>query len=344
MALIFTEGFDTYGSGSATSHSPTNVMNRRGWTGAQLKRSETARVSGWAYSAAVNYTDRMNLSNTEAIKTIGLAFKVVNNDYRGNYIIGMHDSTTAQMNIYLNSSGFLEVRRGASTVLDTGTTTIDVNTWYYVELKTTIHNTTGAYELMIDGVSEVSDTGVDTQETGNAYWDSVALLTAGFGAPYLIHIDDMYVTDSTGANNTGFLGVIQIETIRPTSDVTTDWTALGAGSHYVEVDENPIDDDTSYVESGTPADRELFGMGDTAAGTPTIFGITSIVDARNTDATTHDIQLVNKSSTTTTVSSPQTVGSTSAAKFEEITELNPDTSTAWTKTTIDAAEFGFEVA
>jgi hypothetical protein len=79
------------------------------------------------------------------------------------------------------------------------------------------------------------------------------------------------------------------------------------------------------------------------AGLGTIAGICHRVICRKTDVTDFDIKLVTKSGSTTDVDSAQSVGSTTFLCKQEIAEVNPDTSSAWTASEIGASQFGYEV-
>ena len=341
MALIFTEGFDVYGTAVKSPFSPTGCEARRGWSGG-LYVTE-GRIDGYSASSGFGGSLVKSLTTTETTKTIGFAFRMdLGTSAPSSPLLRLYDGTTLQVELYINASGALEVKRG-TTVLEASAAQLQLNRWYYVELQTTINNSTGAYELKLDGASLISDTGVDTQESANAYWDK--LVFYGTGEWHGAIFDDIYVTDSTGAYNTGFLGTVHIQTLFPDADVTSAWTPSAGSDHYALVDENPVDDDTTYVEDNVSTNRELFDM---PALTPTamadIRGVTNIVDCRVTDASSVDMKMVNVSNVTDTAGATQTISSQSFFKYEEITEQDPDAGAPWTKTTLEAAQFGFEVA
>ena len=274
-------------------------------------------------------------------KTVVFAIFMKNVSYYNQDFLRLYDGAKIQMAFGTDIHGFLQVKRNA-TILETSTTVLMKERWNYIEVQTTINNSTGAYELKLNGTTVFSDTSVDTQESANTYWSGLTL--RGIGDWDNVFFDDCYVTDTTGSYNTGFMGTIHIESIFPDADVTKEWTTSTGTDHYALVDENPADDDTSYVEDDTATNRELFDLPALSPTTLTIKGVTSILDARITDASTVDMKFVNVSNVTTTTSSSQTISSQSQARYEEIYEEDPDASAAWTKTTFEAAQFGFEVA
>jgi len=71
------------------------------------------------------------------------------------------------VSIAMNTSDQLEVWVGSDssawdTLVGTSTTTISRDTWYYIEIHLIYAGAAGTVELKIDGVTEVSDTNVDT--------------------------------------------------------------------------------------------------------------------------------------------------------------------------------------
>ena len=339
MAIIFTEGFDAYGTSGISS--PTGAPLRRGWN--RDGQTETGRINGYALGLRHNLITGVKVLNYETTKTVGYALYLEDtlpvNKY---YVFTLYDGSTIQMSVKLNADRKLEVYRGDSVLLATGTTVIDIASWRYVEFKTTIDDSAGAYELRIDGILELSDSGIDTQMSSNSYWEffGFRVLLSGL---YRVHVDDFYILDSTGSSNNDFLGPIHIETLFPDADVTSQWTTSTGVDHYAMVDENPADDDTSYLEDDTTGQRELFDFPALAPGTLDIFAVTSVLDANITEAEILDLKFVNQSDTTVTTGSAVEIISDTRLRYTEIYEEDPDASSPWTKTTLEAAQFGFEV-
>ncbi|RKZ91737.1 MAG: hypothetical protein DRQ40_09500 [Gammaproteobacteria bacterium] len=344
MALIFTEGFDAYGDPSASYIEPADIAARRGWL--YLSGSIPAkegRINGTSVANFGPQKPRFLGSNTESTTVMGIAYMFAKAEaLGGSYPIVIREDADVQLSVVLNSSGKLEVRRGTTTTLATGTTVIKLKRWYYIELKSTIHQTTGSFELRIDGKTELSETGTDTQATSNAYANVFGFSSTNTAVDSH-RVDDMYVLDSTGTYNNDFLGPIHIETLFPDEDVTSQWSPSSGTDHYALVDENPCDNDTTYLEDNVTGQRELFDWPALPPSAMTIVAVTSIVDSRVTDASSVDLKLVNVSGTTTTVGTAQTVASESFSCYEEMYEENPDSSSAWTKASLEAAKFGFEV-
>src|SRR5205823_4358813 len=81
---------------------------------------------------------------------------------------------SSQVNLQVNPDGTLAVAR-AGTVLGTTSAAISINTWYHVEIKTTVHPSAGTAQVWLNGVSRLSLTGLNTRSTGNATANQFAI-------------------------------------------------------------------------------------------------------------------------------------------------------------------------
>lgn len=336
MALIFSDGFDAYGTSGTSSG-----MISKGWC---LERDIYAgRTDGYSMCPTASQHTYCTIGNNDATKTMGFALQLTNSSAWDHFYLYLGDGPNSpHIKVFLNSSQKLDFYLG-STLKQSGTTTLSLNTWYYIEIKSTIDNSNGSYELKIDGITEYSDSGIDTKYLGDANWNRLDFYVSSGPASGDILVDDLYVTDSSGSVNTGFLGDTHIETLFPNSDAgTNQWTTSTGTDHYALVDDNPMDD-SSYLEDDTSGNRELFDM-DSLTGSGSIVATVSNVTYAVTDAEVINIKPVIKSGTTTTTGSSSVIASTDWSKQVEIYEEDPDTTSAWTKTAVNAAQFGFEVS
>jgi hypothetical protein len=213
--------------------------------------------------------------------------------------------------------------------------------WYHLEFKVYCDNTAGTYELKLNGVTIASDTGVDTQEGTSNYHQSVRLHSINDRTP---HYDDLYVCDGTGSKNNDFLGVVKAVPIFPESDHTAQWeTVVGGPNHADSVDEIEPDDDTTYIEDDDVGDKDIFEYADITDSLVSIDGLMLHTICRETDATTFDIIQIIRSGGTEYDQASQAVGSSSYVNRYDILESDPDTALDWTKTGINAAQFGVKV-
>lgn len=237
MALIFMDGFDKYRQiASALFGGDWNTS----WGDPPSGNGTTSFGEG-AYqgdSFKCRQDSGLYKSLPGTYKTIiwGIRFYIPGPALNAFGVI-VGDGTTNQVTVRTNSSGFIEVRRGseggprfglqASTLLDTSTASISINTWHYLEAKITIDNTAGAYDVYLDGSLIISNTGQNTQVTGNAYVTSFVFTSVDFQSN--IFVDDLYIFDDSGDFNNDVVGDVVVETQFPSSDASVQFS-IGASA------------------------------------------------------------------------------------------------------------------
>ena len=339
MALLWIEGFETCGTANPPDglEEKYNTSNRVNLTDTTTGRSGTG--TAWlANTSASAYIQTATIGSTDEF-FIGFAFRT---EVLANQpICQIYDSSAALgLNLRLTASGELAVYRNTTLLGTSSGAGITTNVWYYIEWGGLINNSTGTYDVLVNEVNVLSGTGADTLQTG-ATWGQVRF-TGSAIFPHNFAFDDIYILDETGSTNNTFLGSVKVQGIFPdAAGDSTDWTP-DSGSNYARVNENPADEDTSYVESGTSTDRDLYNF-DATSNLGTVYGLQTNIRCRLTDANAFSLNTVVKSGTTTDVGSSQAIPSTSYRVLHNIYELDPDTSLAWVASDIDSAQFGFEV-
>ena len=337
--LRFIDGFDhissaanrtlKYDLSGSSSHVKESTEGRNGGNCVEL------------YLATAGYLQKM-LDNQNTW-TVGFAFRMKDVLFSGSGpIISFMDSNEAvQCALYATAGGFLEVRRGTSSILGTSSNAMSVNSWYYIEMEVTINDSTGAVEVRRNGVEEIKLTGVDTKYTSLSGANGFRLY--GGTSSTRVLIDDLYVCDATGTTNNSFLGDVRVDTLFPTADgANTDFTPL-AGSNYENVDEDDPDGDTSYNSSNTATDKDTFPVTALSSMAGDIFGVQVNNTARKDDAGAQNLKGAVKVGATVYTDSAQVLLDSYDDK-RSIFEENPGTSAAWDQAGINAAEFGYEVA
>ncbi len=337
MALLWIEGFEGFGTTISAAPAPTGIVNRKYpfVSDEASMRIQAGRVSDCSIEFGLTgIYMRSPLLTTDATMCVGLAIKVSAFPSAYESFLDFKDGFTQGMNVAINNDGTLVVSRG-STVLTVSASPLIIDQWHYVEFKTTCHNSTGSYELLVDEVSWLSDSGIDTQAGSNAYHDAFEL---GGIAGLNIYFDDLYCLDATGSVNNDFLGNVKVVAIRPDgAGGSTDWTP-NAGANYAAVNEEELDSDATYVETSTTTDKDLYDYGPLSASS--IKGVQLVTEVRVTDASSYDLNALIKSGATEDEGTPATVVSTSYVTHVRIAETNPDTSNLWTPSEVNAAQFG----
>jgi hypothetical protein len=212
--------------------------------------------------------------------------------------------------------------------------------WYYLEVKVTIGDAPdGVASLRINGVAELTQTGLDTRNAGNA---TANIVKMGGWAAATTYLDDLYICDGTGAANNDYLGDIKVECLLPSADgATVDWTA-SAGADYTTVDEALQNSDTDYISSSTANQVDTFAMGNLATTAGTIKGVQYLLMARKDDAGSRSVAPVARPVSTDRVGATVSVADT-YAYVREIAELNPEDTAAWEIADINGMEYGVKL-
>lgn len=271
------------------------------------------------------------------------------------YVTTFRDSAnTTQLIVYVNSSGFIEVRRTnfSGTLLGTssGHAPISVNQWNYFETKATLHTSTGIVTVRLNGVTVLTLTGQATSSTiSNVFslvWSNpnAAGNTANF-------YDDLYVLDAVDATatqgqpNNDFLGDVRVQALFPNAaGDTTGWTP-STGSNFQTVDETPPNTtDFNSVVATSTGTRDLYNLNDLTGTIAAVYAVRVHVIASKTDSGLALIKPVIKENSVVTADSsqPLTVG-----QFTQLSSIlwprKPSGPSLWTSSDVNALQAGVEV-
>ncbi len=341
MALLWLDGFDNYGTSGNVS--PTGVLARKyasanpqgGYCGVS-----TGRLGGyslyWGYDATVYFQTAAITTNDTLI--IGFAFKPGRLTNEGEAFLKLYDGTTLGVNFRVTFDGEIVIYRGSTLLGTTSGANLFKLKWSYLEFKVKCNGSTGTYEVRAGGINVGSGTGLNTKAGTNNYHDRVRI--SGCSLDYHYY-DDYYVCDSSGALNNDFLGNIRVITMRPDSAGDSTQFTPSIGTNYTCVDEQTCNDDTDYVDDSTTNDKDLYNY--SASTLNTVKGVMACTDCRQTDATAYSLKTPCKSGSTETDDSAQAIGTTSFVTKMRLLETDPNTSSAWALTDLNAAQFGVKV-
>lgn len=340
--LLLIEGFEGFGTSTGAAPQPTDVLGRfYNVAGESAMDIETGRLSGYSLefgNAGCQFATKTLTVDDTIIVGFAIKFSSLLNTP---IFLKLYDGATLGINLKLTVAGEIALYRSA-VLLGTSASVISATTWYYIELKVLCDNAAGTYEVRVGGVNVLSGAGADTQAGANAYHDIVQFDTDANNFPTW---DDIYIADSTGAQNNDFIGNVRIVSILPDGDDTANFdTASGGGAHYLDVDENPADDDTTYVESNLAGEKDLYDYAAMTAGLGAIKGLEVKTICRETDAVNYSLITPIKSNITESDDGGQAIGTTDYTTLTRVSELDPDTAAAWIKAGVDAAKFGVKIA
>ena len=256
MAILIVESF----SWSALNGGSLNVLATRynATPGGGNIAGAAGRFQGDALSMGGNNFQGFNLRSVVA-PTIRVGFAMKCNLWSGSggsseEICSVLDGATKQVFITVNAvSKKVEVRNGANTLLGTGTTVLQNNSYHYFEFLTTINATTGTFSLAVDGITQLTLTNVSTQASGVNQVTQVRL--RGLAAAATNFFCDFMVADAGP-----LAGEMRVSLLTPTSDGSASaWTPSTGTALFSLVDEIPPNGDTDYISSTIPTQEALFG-------------------------------------------------------------------------------------
>jgi hypothetical protein len=251
------------------------------------------------------------------------------------------DGRNCVLAVGVNSSKQLTVGHATSNVFTTihatGSTVLSNDTWYHIEIKLISHASTGEVHLKLDGSDEITLTGADTLNVLGSMSGVILGCDKQTAGAVTTSYDDLYICDTSGSVNNSFLGNVECVSLKPNGAGSSTQFTPSAGSNYDAVN-NATPDMADYVSSSTSTHKDLYAFEDASDaplatrlrifGTPEAGGSASIYPVCKSGATESD----------------GTARSFAGfSKLDEIYEVDPNTSAAWTLSNFNAAEFGVKV-
>ena len=349
MALLFIDSCDLY----ATREQIARRWEPNATTISYLNVSATAgRWGGRAIQLASAGPGRI-IRHIPPRQTVILAFaaRFTRTDNPVNQaFITLYDPTWTQIVIaidflagrYRCYRGWFDTEIAQS---DVDFTAVAKDQYHWFELKVTIDATSGAVELRRDGAVLLTFSGnTKGAPTGDVTRVQLRSMNQNSNNRVDVWLDDIVIADALGGQNDDFLGDLRISTLMPVADTAQqDWTPSSGSNNFSRVAEIPPDDDTSWVASATPGDRDLYAMAPLSMTPLAIKGLQQTALARKDDAGDRALALVLKSGAEVAVG-PATVLGSSYAFTETMHEQDPATDDPWTPAAVDAVQAGMEVA
>jgi hypothetical protein len=247
------------------------------------------------------------------------------------------------------NDGSIKVYRGTNSgtlLASSSAAVISSAVWQHIEVKAFIDNVNGFAEAKVDGVSVVSITTVDTQQASSALILDYRVEADVANSSRHAYLTDLYILDTAGdAPYNDFLGDVKVSVLRPEADGgSSNFTPIGTGDNWEEVDDVLMDSDTTRVQSGTINARDEYDVESFASiglTVGTIYGVQVCNACKKTDAGTIGYK-DNLTVGSTVYQSGEVFAPAGSYKITtDVHQINPDTSTAWTESTAEAALPGF---
>lgn len=340
MSLIFIDGFDHYTSSEIGKK--WDVVGSNSGFNPEIY-STSGRRGGGALRGVFSVSVRKNVPQGNSW-VIGFAYNLSALPGGNHSIVTLRDPTTnIHCQLGINAGGQLYIARNG-TVLQTSTFTYSTNQWSYIEWKVTVADSTSSNSCVVrvNGVSVLNLTaGSDIKNTSDPVGSIEFSPSSQFSSPGFI--DDLYICNQSGSTNNDFLGDCRVDSVLPTADGTyADGTPSTGTAHYATVDE-ATPNTTDYVALDTVGQKDSYNFPDLpTVVSPTVYGVQVNPYWLKDDAGSRTATTFVRSGTTDQDGASVAL-STSAVYSPQVYETNPATSTAWTQTTVNAAEFGVKV-
>lgn len=334
MALKWFDGGEVWGS---------SIYQARGYVQSDASAIAGGRIVPGLFRLSVSdgsmTTPSLGAQNTWYA---GMGVRNLSNNWKFEVLTGATEQCHLILNDLGGNLGELELRRGA-VLIDTSSSFV-INVWGYLEIKITARTgANGNYEVWMNEISIMNGTGVDLANTGS---DGADAFSWGNGTSF--DCDDIYILDTTGSLNIARLGEQVCVGIFPSAEGhQIDFTpSVGIDNSALVDDPTTAPDDTDFVTSSVATDEDYYvyeNMPSTGLGT--VNGARMVHGAKLDTAGTRTVQPRYYNGTVEfDFGGDFVVDGTNIFEHSIIAEANPDTLVKWTKSEIDAAEFGMELS
>jgi hypothetical protein len=377
MALLYCDSFDHWNANNDATKYPDAYGFNLGYgdfdgykVGADYGRnSQGLRIASWGayYDVFTNLYRFTGLGGSRSQWGFGFAFKLQGNPLRTAIpLLAFVDSATiyswlgnfygTQMALCLSRAQTIQVRTGEpeGTLILNTSKVLRRNTWYYIEGSFTI-GAGGSATIYVDGEQLGTFSG-DTRGLGSSSADGFRIgfskmeRTLGDLPFKYACFDDFYITDGN------VLSDLNVKALRPIADGSLNsWTPDTGSTRYTQVDDDTIDNDSSYIFAPTNGLEQTFTFQDISALTNVIIPGVQIAGAGRAGFGSPNVAAAGivRSGGVTYPATAQALGTpfnsvsyyNSGWSYDHRTEIfpfstNPATGGTWTPATISSSEFG----
>jgi|Cruoilmetagenom7_1024161.scaffolds.fasta_scaffold00637_6 hypothetical protein len=251
---------------------------------------------------------------------------------------------TTQFKVEYNEEGSLILFNGSTVIARAECdyqSRVRLERWNWYEVKATMHDSTGSVAFYVNGQLILNATNVDN--VASAVGSEVSLVLWGGESAMYMQTTGLYTMDQTGLTNNDVVGAWTVETINPDGDGNRNDFAPDSGlTNYTQVDETVSDGDTSYVESTTVDDDELYTYTALSNSFTAINGVQVNALVKKTAPGDRLIRMLARSSASENESAADGVP-IDYARSSAIFPTDPNGGGAWTEASVNAAEFGLTI-
>lgn len=326
MAIIWMDGFDHYNATVANLQQSYTLSNTSNFS----LDSSNPHTGSYALTATASRTADIGIGGSRQILGVGGWFYVSVLPGTQQQLVDIREADGGVCcRIYLMSSGALRAvastSPGVSQIGSDSSETVLPAGYFHLEVKVTLSGGDVIAVVNLNG-DEVINGSVTSART------ELANVLLHFANSPQIYVDDFFIWDTSGSVNNDFIGPKRVLTLFPSADTASaDWTG-----DYTDIATN--DGDTSYISASdsTPITSE-FELDNLPSGVSGVVGVQTIFVAKTDDAGAANVQasLISGSATDDGTDHPMT---SSYGVYSDISEVDPNTSTAWTVSSVNAAK------
>lgn len=308
-----------------------------GSAGGQVATADTAFNRGYGLSGGDRTMQAKGGGNHQ---TWRFASRMRRGGATAENFLQIRDAGLNQMYVRLTAAGDLEAYTATGSLLGTASGVFPANTWLWVEILVYIHGSSGVVIIFVSDTTTpvLNLTGVDTQNTANAYAQTV--FTTGDST---LKLDDTHYSWGSGVPVTG--DALGDSTVISDHAVTqgdfSDFTPDSGTNHVNRVRDATAgtlaDGDSTYLSDNAAGDEESMLFDDLPVDITDINFVQITAEIRKNDAASRTIKIGTRTGGTTTYDSAQNV--TDTYQFLDfLQEEDPDTSSPWTRSGVNGTQ------
>ena len=344
MSFIFADSFDL--------HVNQTDAEQRGWVITGTVSVNTTTVKNGRACIALGAADELEIQrDTATTDPVFVSFWWrISTDPAARYLCRFYTSSGGaySVSVVQHTDGTIWIRDNIGSRLgnySVGTLAADI--WYHFQIKFTATDScsTGDVVVKVNG-----DTWIDLIAGEDTNYSTSANLIKGFGLEgnSTTYFDSFVMWDANGAGTwSDWIGMLNIETLYADGNGTTSdfiGSDVDSTDNYLHVDEEVRDGDTSYVESDTPTDVDLYTFGNLTGTISSIAAVQVVSHAEKDVAGSRDFKNVARVGSTNYQGSNTHVGQVAEYRpYQDVWLVDPDTAVAWIESGVNASEFGVEV-
>lgn len=211
------------------------------------------------------------------------------------------------------------------------------DSWNFLQMRLHIGNLDGSIQVWQNGVLIGSVINVDTEATGGPT-ANMWRLTSGnqvFFANLVIYTEAGAVPNARTPETRIYAALAN------GAGATTGFTPTGATNNWECIDEQPSDDDATYVSAAAAPTSDLYAYPAQAiAAGAAVYGVAVEYNARKDDVGANEIDALIRSGGTTYAGGTPNVLTATYQRFRQIWNTDPATAAQWTIANANTAQTG----